>query len=116
MVFHCVTREIYIPEWNGNKDLGPDDQVKCHIKFPTAGERDEYIHRSSKENVWVKTIVSKFCEKIEGLSEVVDGVEKPISTGEDLVRSLSRSLYGLATELSMAILGRAEIDPAEKKS
>jgi hypothetical protein len=109
-----ATKETYVPEWNGNRDLPDEEQIKVDIVFPTAGERDEINSISVRENAWMKSWVSRFAKKIYNLSEEADGVERKIETGEDLVKSVSRDLYSLANEVCLAILGRSELK--EKKS
>lgn len=36
--------DTFIPEWNGNKELPPDEQIKFNHRFLTVEERKKYIY------------------------------------------------------------------------
>ena len=116
MKVYSIKKEKYVPKWNGNQDLPVSEQITCEITFPTGGERDYYNSFASQEKKWITTWVEKYVGKIENLFDIVDDKETPLTSGVELMKSTNYELYGLASELCIAILNRSRIEDAEKKS
>ena len=36
--------EVFIPAWNGNRDVGENEQIRVHHRFLTPSERKKYIY------------------------------------------------------------------------
>lgn len=117
------TKDVLIPKWNGNRELPAAEQVKVHVKYPTNREReniseveyrdkgDSYIFRYDSD-----LIVGGCVIKIENLVDVVDGKEKPITTGYELLQSQNRMLSGLIQEIAVTILKADELDEETEKN
>lgn len=116
------TKEKYIPKWNGNRELPQNEQVVVHISYPTVEEKKglkEIEYRTNKNSVIVnydtEKILANHVPKIENLSEDVDGKEKKITTGKDLLSSKNRALESLSEEIVGLILRADELpEEAEK--
>lgn len=99
------------------------EQVKVHLTYPTNKEReniseieyrdkgDSYIFRYDSDQ-----IVGQCVTKIENLVDVVDGKEKKITTGYELLQSQNKLLNGLIQEIAVVILRADEIDEETEKN
>jgi hypothetical protein len=112
----------YTPTWNGNRDLPEDEQVMVEIVFPTQGDREDLQPHAVRdgEDIIIKhnntKAVRKHVKSIINLSEEVDGNERKIETGVQLVESTSSEILELVVELGAVILRNFGLDADEKKS
>jgi len=44
MKIHYKKSDIFIPEWNGNKKLPKEEQIKFHHRFLTTEERKSFVY------------------------------------------------------------------------
>ena len=44
MVINVKKSDIYIPEWNDNRDLPEAEQIKFHHRFLTTAEREQFVY------------------------------------------------------------------------
>jgi hypothetical protein len=44
MIIEVKDRETFVPQWNGNRDKDPDDQIRVHYRYLNAGERERYVY------------------------------------------------------------------------
>jgi hypothetical protein len=112
----------YTPTWNGNRDLPEDEQVMVEIVFPTQGDREDLQPHAVRdgEDIIIKhnntKAVRKHVKSIINLSEEVDGTERKIETGVQLIESTSSEILELVVELGAVILRNFGLDAEEKKS
>lgn len=113
------TKEKYIPKWRGNRELPKEEQVVIHIEYPTVEEKKglkEIEYKTNKDSIIINydtdKILANHVKKIENLSEEIDGKEKPITTGKQLLVSKNRALESLAEEIT-ALIVRADELPEE---
>lgn len=117
------SKDVLTPKWNRNRELPTAEQVKVHLTYPTNREReniseieyrdkgDSYIFRYDSDQ-----IVGQCVTKIENLVDVVDGKEKKITTGYDLLQSQNKLLNGLIQEIAVLILRADDIDEETEKN
>ena len=103
--------KVFTPEFNGNKDLPEDEQVKIEVKqFPTAIEVSQYKDFAFSTDGSVKLkyndamIVTRHAGKIENLEDD-DG---KIATGEQLAKSKNLVFGDLIAEFRDYILDAGE--------
>lgn len=64
----------YIPEWNGNRELPEEDQIKVDFTYITANEKESFTqnvgdnYATLAKKVWLKNV-----KKIHNLDVIVDG-------------------------------------------
>lgn len=116
------TKEKYIPKWNGNRSLPATEQVAVHINYPTVEQKKglkEIEYKTAKGSVVVNfdtdKILANHVIKIENLSEEIDGKEKAVKNGKELLASKNRVLEGLAEEITAEVIRADELpEEAEK--
>ena len=103
--------KVFIPEFNGNKDLPEDEQVKIEVKqFPTAIEVSQYKDFGFGTDVTVKIkyndnmIVTRHAGKIHNLEDD-DG---KIMSGEQLAKTKNYFFGDLIAEFRDYILDAGE--------
>lgn len=104
-------RDVFVPEWNGNKEQPEEEQIKFHHKYLGAARRKEFIYTkplrfsSTKQNEQVaeaeyvqdgKGIALEVTEKIENLNVSVDGADEVAIT--DIKTFYKYALSDLAAE------------------
>jgi hypothetical protein len=92
----------FIPEWNGNKDLPPVEQVVIHFhRIPATSEKQNYVGfsyeagRGTALNYNDNLLISAFVSKVENLE--FDDVK--IKDGKDLATTSHPRLMSLFTEI-----------------
>lgn len=117
------SKNVLTPKWNGNRELPAAEQVKVHVRYPTNRERetiseieyrdkgDSYTFRYDSEQ-----IVGQCVTKIENLVDEVDGKEKKITNGYELLSSQNRVLSGLIQEIAVEILKADDVDEETEKN
>lgn len=102
MIVNLKQFDRIIPEWNDNKKQKAENQITVKIKFLNTLEYEdlfitdgEDVKFDSKKH-FIESIV-----EIKNLSVVIDGKEKKIKTGEDILKTPGLEL--LFSELSIKI-------------
>lgn len=101
-----VAKEAWTPDWNGNLKLPKAEQVAIHLTYPTIEEKEgvsniEYVKGKSGDIHGFKIIydtaylLKNHVPKIENLVHEVDGKEKNIKSGEELLQATHKSLQSL---------------------
>lgn len=44
MIVKCYKDNVYIPKWNANRMLDPDEQIKVYHRYLVPDERDKYFY------------------------------------------------------------------------
>jgi hypothetical protein len=89
-----ATIRSFVPEWEGNKDLSPGDQIKISHKAPSISLKEKLFPRkfeftSNGEahmsiEVDRRKLLKELVTRIDGLVIAVEGEEKKIATVEQL--------------------------------
>lgn len=111
----------YIPKFNGNRDLPPDEQVVVTIQRPTAAQRENlkgYQIEAGTSNVRIafatEKILRNHVTKIENLEDEVNGEVKVIKDGGDLAVSKNPKLQRLVDELKAEVTSELSLDEDEQ--
>jgi hypothetical protein len=83
--------------------------------YPTLADKDYLNTFAQAEKTYLKLYVTKFVSEIKGLSVEVDGVDKPITNGAELVASPCSDLWPLAVELCAEIVSQSVLKAEDKK-
>ena len=96
----------FIPQFNDNRDLPPDEQVIIYFKrIPGTSEKSNYksFRMDSKSGVELiyndQMLVSAFIDRIDNLEVDVDGKSQKIKNGADLAAANNSLLADLFTEI-----------------
>ena len=120
MKLHAIeNNKIFIPKFQGNRELPEDEQIKVHIKsFPAASTINTYRIFSSGNNGLTVTypkdteLMALFVGKIEGI-EVPQGMPN-IFDGKTLATSAIREVTDLIAEIRTYLLvGEEDLTPGE---
>jgi len=99
MKVNISKKGTFIPEWNGNKDLPEEEQIKVHFRYLNVQERKRYTTQhpwevdgqgnfSFKLEHDDKAIFQAMTETIENLSiEDENGNTKEVKTADDLLNA-----------------------------
>ena len=44
MIVEVLSEKVYVPRWNGNRELPEDEQIRVTHRFFKAGEKKKYIY------------------------------------------------------------------------
>lgn len=109
----------FIPKWNGNKDLSPNEQVIITFKeIPGTSEKSHYKNFAFATSGGVELkyndslLVSAYVEKIENL-EIGDEV---IRTGARLAKANAPGLTDLFTEIRDYLFPDDELSEGESEA
>lgn len=122
MKITATLNETYIPEWNGNRELEPSDQVSVKLKWPTAEQQSNL-----KEVRWgsdgdmrfkfdTKRILSDHVAEITGLEVELNGKAASIKTGTDLLNTRVLALQPLISELCRVVASEDGLEEEEEKN
>jgi hypothetical protein len=98
MIVDVVQEKVYVPKWNGNRELPESEQIRVTHRFLKAGERKSYIYLddlkldgegkiANADRVYHQDeqgLVKALVTKIENLALNVDGKTVNIKTGAAL--------------------------------
>jgi len=90
MIIDVVKEKVYVPEWNGNRELPEEEQIKVTHRFLSPTERKKYYNHEIDSDYKVQPKLDPggharaVITKIENLSINIGGAAKPIRTGADL--------------------------------
>ena len=122
MVIEVEKERVFVPVWNGNRELPESEQIRVTHRFPKAGERKQYIYT---KNVQISSggemrdleyvqdeqgLVKLLVTKIAGL-EIQTGKKKvKVETGAELYDTPGVPVR-LVTEIEQYILSASpEVD------
>ena len=49
MIVEVKRDDVFVPEYNGNRNEHSESQIKVHYRFLAAGERKRYVYRNDTE-------------------------------------------------------------------
>jgi len=115
------TKEAWIPEWNGNRNLPKSEQVIVHLSYPTIEQKEnisniEYIRGKDGDVTAFKIkynteyLLTNHVPKIENLVDEVDGKERAIKNGADLLNSKNRGVQQLVQKIVARLTSADDID------
>lgn len=111
----------YIPKFNGNRDLPPDEQVVVTIQRPTAAQREglksiqiEAGTGRMSFSFATEKILRNHVTKIDNLEDEVNGEVKLIKDGADLAASSNPRLQRLVDELKAEVTSELSLDEDEQ--
>jgi hypothetical protein len=97
MVVEVAKEKTFIPEWNGNKELAEEEQIKVVHRFLNAGEKQKYYYTKPIQISGGGTETSmEYVQDMQGHAQAVikrienysvqyqDGTVKEIKTAHDL--------------------------------
>jgi hypothetical protein len=95
-----------VPEWNGNRDLPPSEQVVIHFsRIPGTSEKGNYIEYSFNPkgqmaiNYNDQMLAASFVSKVENLEIEISGNVEKIKNGVDLSQATHPGLDILFAEI-----------------
>ncbi len=130
MRLEIKTHETFIPEWNGNKQLAPEEQVVFTYKTPTMQIRKKIVAKTIMEFKYDRDgVVNGGVGKIDmdeeapirsvqnlviqNLEYTLDGQTKYIRSGSDLL-SAPAVYHGLIVEFAEHLREKASEEVPEK--
>lgn len=103
---------LFVPAWNGNRDLPEIEQIKVRVKFPTTAEFEPFAGARTTD-LDVPGMVRHCTVGIANL--VID--EKPIENGKQLIDETPRAVVrDLVNEVAMHIMTGCKIEEADEKN
>ncbi len=112
--------DIYVPEFNGNKDEPAKDQIVVTLKFPTLSEEIKFAGKwcesKAGESYYVPAdyadVIRSYVVNIKNLETDSDGI---IDTGAKLMDSADMRLAPLVIELFRYLQFNRGLDEGTKK-
>lgn len=103
---------LFVPEWNGNRELAESEQVQARIKYPTTSEFEPFAGVRSSD-LDVPGLV-RFCTV--GIANLtIDG--QAVENGKQLVDEAPRAVVrDLVNELAMQIMTGCRIEGDDEKN
>lgn len=108
----------FIPEFSGNKELPPADQVVVHFsRIPGTAEKSNYKgfkmdQQGSMQLVYSDSLlVSSFVDRIENLELEIDGKIEKIKNGVQLASANNSVLMDLIVEIRDYLFPESEVMP-----
>lgn len=90
----AATSAVYVPEFMGNRDASPSDQIRITYRNPSISTKEKILKREfaisgsgdATMNVVIdrKKILSEMVTKIDNCTYTLDGIEKKIATVDQL--------------------------------
>lgn len=111
MIFTIAKEKVYIPAWNGNRDLPKAEQIKVTIAFPSAVEIQEIAEKYD-----FNSKVFEFLMYVKDVSNfyIPKKVGKRKATPEDI--ATQRGLVNLFTEIKAEYLKYITVDKKKLES
>jgi hypothetical protein len=96
---------VFVPEWNGNREESESEQIKVVYRYPTVTEKERFLYtkpikvtgEGAGEIEFVQDaqgLAKSIIKRVENLTLDVDGKERQIKTANDLY-----SVEGVPSEL-----------------
>jgi hypothetical protein len=111
--------KLFVPEWNDNKKLPPNEQVMITFaRIPGTAEKNTFMgfkadSQGSIQFVFNDTLLaSSLISKIDNLIIEEDGQDKRIRTGQELAQTNSSALADLFTEIRAYLFPEADENEA----
>jgi hypothetical protein len=115
MKIRTIRREsIFIPKFNGNRDLPKDEQITVQVKsFPTVTEAQTYKSFRFSQDSAIEVVynsdalmLQKHIGKIMNIE--LDGDHEPVISGASLAKTQALELNPLISEIREYLLETAE--------
>ena len=127
MKIRARLNDVYVPEWNGNKDVPADEKISVEfIWLPYGWEGDLPEPRMTKKGELsghgFKSMARHICSRYVTKVNNFELIEKKILTGEDLVSVPTMTLengakiWDLVEEIAIHILAGQDISSKKKTS
>lgn len=99
---------VFIPEFNGNRDLPEAEQVSIEMKIATIKERDVYSILKGKKGGGYTQTKKEFTalkNKVTRINNYFDDLNNPIDTAEKLIEDVKKCSIE-SNELALEIWNR----------
>ena len=123
MKIRAVLKDVYVPRFNGNRDLDEKDQVTVEIIWPTAAQRESlkgYRINPADQDVKVvfdtERILETHIGKITNLEPELNGKPAPVKNGKDLAETKVTALVPLIDELKGYITSEDGLEEEQVKN
>lgn len=122
MKIKATLDDVYVPEWNGNRDLPETEQVSVEIKWPTTEQRESLksIKFTKDQDVTftfnTRLILNEHIGKISNLEVSLNGKPVKIDTGKDLAGTRVLALQGLIDELKRVVANEDGLEEEQAKN
>ena len=104
---------IYIPEWNGNKELPEEEQISVEYEYLTAEDRNKYLLTDAKSfGETARAVFRDKVKKIRNLDLVIDGKKVP-AIPENILSA--PDMYNFFSEVSVEIITASQLTKEDKK-
>ena len=99
MKIHYKKSDIFIPEWNDNKKLPPDEQIKFHHRFLTVEERKKYVYWDDYTEGQMTVLSALAAAEKMSIDEQVSALEKDdrkfVQDGKGIAKAIITKIEGL---------------------
>lgn len=115
-------KDVFVPKFNGNQDLPPDQQVTVEIRRPSMSDRANLksvrMTQGGDFSFGYNTdrILRNFVGKITNLESEVNGRSVGIESGKALAEDKNPALEGLVTEIAMEVTAANTLSEEEVKN
>lgn len=116
-------KDVYIPKFNGNRELPPEQQITVDLKRPNLSDRGNLksIRMSTDQKDFsfsfsVDRILRQFIGKITNLESEVNGTTVVIGDGKALANDNNPALEPLVNELCTEVTASNVLDEDEVKN
>lgn len=103
----------YIPEWNGNRDLPKDEQIKVVFEYLTAIDKESFTSETGNYASLAKKVWLAKVKEIENLEVEVDGKEVK-ATPENLLNL--PDTWDLYVEVATHIFNASSLNKEQSKN
>jgi len=113
---------VFVPKFNGNQDLPPDQQVTVEIRRPSMSDRANLksvrMTQGGDFSFGYNTdrILRNFVGKITNLESEVNGRSVAVENGKALAEDKNPALEGLVTEIAMEVTAANTLSKEEVKN
>lgn len=122
MKVKAVLKDVFVPKFNDNRELPPDQQITVEIKRPTMGDRSTLksvrMTQGGDFSFGYNTdrILRQYVGRITNLESEVNGKTFVITDGKSLSEDKNPVLDALVTEICMEVTGADTLDEDEVKN
>jgi len=114
---------LFVPEFNENRDLPPSEQIKVELKRPTMEQKNSLrqidMNREGDKfgfRYEAGRILRQHVGKIQNLESEVNGEAVQITSGKMLAENTNPGLDPLVTEICMEVTRGLELSEEEEKN
>lgn len=106
-----LSPETFIPTWQENRNLPPEEQISVTVKFPTSEEWEPFKARKV-DDLDAIGIIKQFVVEVRNFT-VAGNV---VRTGEELVQQRRQVVSGLVAEILLYIVLGADLTEGQGKN